>query len=858
MSTPRVLIVEDELVVGLDLQHRLAEMSYQVVAVVPTGVEAIAEAARAAPDLVLMDIKLAGEMDGVEAAGRIRAASDTPVVFVTAFADEAMTRRVKTVAPYGYVVKPFQKEALRAVIETALTRHEMERRLQDSERSVREAHARERALRGRLEALDRAGIAVARALTTLGSDVRPFLRAVAEEARSLGDAEHAALAIVAEPGGSIEPCVFAGIDEETARAIGGMPRADGQWPGHPLMTSFLSVPIRYRGETRGSFYLANKRGAAEFTAEDQAALELLAERVGAALEIARLHQLEARERARLELLATAGTTLAGSLDLETTLAAIADLIVSSVGDLCRVGLAADCGGPRTTVVRHVDPAKQAMADRLPCCESIPADVAGALGLRSRVFVPLELRGQTLGFLEVFGGESGRDPNGEMPFIQEIAHLATLSIGNARFHQATEQSEREQRFLADLGTTLASTLDSREILSRAAQLAARDLADFCILDVVEPDGRVRLEVVHADPARASACDALRQIELDPARPHLLSAVLETKQPSLIRDVDRGYLEAIAQSDEHLRLIQEMEPRSIMVLPLAAPGRLVGTILLGSSRPSRHYGPGDLVFAEHVAHRIALAIDHAELYEVARRAVRARDDVLGIVAHDLRNPLNTIVLQLELLRGKVGDSRSLEASVRAATRMNRMIHELLDVARLEAGQFAVDPSPLDAAELVREVVEDHRTLAAQAVLELSTDIAAGVPAIGGDRALLDQVFDNLIGNAIKFTQAGGRVTVGSAPRDREVVFWVADNGVGIPPGDLPHLFDRFWQAARNDRRGAGLGLAIVKGIVEAHGGQVWVESTVGQGTTVFFTISTALCAEHPETAAVYTAGAAPPVG
>jgi signal transduction histidine kinase/DNA-binding response OmpR family regulator len=847
MTRPRVLIVEDELVVGLDLEHRLAEMGYQVVAVAPTGREALDEVSRCPPDLVLMDIKLDGDLDGIEVARRIRGGLDVPIVFVTAFADEATTQRVKGVAPYGYVVKPFQKEALRAVIETALTRHAMEARLQQSERSLRRANDREHALRTRLESIDRAASAVARALANLGSDVRPFLHAVAEEARSLAGAECAALGVVTELRRPFDPWVCAGVDDAAARALGRTPGAVGGlgdvvgvepvcrppdpgdargragFPaGQPAMTSFLTIPIHYRGEGRGNLYLANKQGGQEFTAEDEASVRMLADRVGIALEIARLHEIEARERARLEFLARAGTSLAGSLDLDTTLAAIGDLIVPAVADRCTIDLLDEVGDRQRVLTR-------------------PATGAAGSG-GDDIAVPLSLRGRVLGNLDVSVASAQRGRCGDdLPFLQEIAQLAALALENARLHHATEQSEREQRFLSDLGATLASSLDYHETLSAAARIAVRDLADWCLLDLVDADGRVhRLEVVHADPAKASCCEALKQIQVGPERSYLASPVLHAGRPTLMREVSRAYLESIGEHEDHLRLILDLDTRSMIALPLRVRGRLLGGLILGSSRPSRRYGSRDLAFAEHAAHRIALAIDNAELYGIARRASQARDEVLGIVAHDLRNPLNNVLLQVELLRRhqpELLSPKPLELIHRAAQRMNRMIQELLDVARLDAGKFAVTPGPVSAAEVIAEAVDGQRPFATGALLDLAVDVAGSLPELWGDRDFLGQVFDNLIGNAIKFTKPGGRITVGASARGPGVRLWVTDTGIGIPEADRPHLFDRFWQARRADRRGAGLGLSIVKGIVEAHGGHVWVETATGRGTTVSFTIPVA---------------------
>jgi signal transduction histidine kinase len=168
------------------------------------------------------------------------------------------------------------------------------------------------------------------------------------------------------------------------------------------------------------------------------------------------------------------------------------------------------------------------------------------------------------------------------------------------------------------------------------------------------------------------------------------------------------------------------------------------------------------------------------------------------------------------------------------MNRLIQDLLDVALMEAGQLSIGRTRLSAGELIAEAVDMQRPLASSSSLELRVDVDPGVADVWGDRNRLLQVFENLIGNAIKFTQAGGRITAGATSRDDEVVFWVADTGSGIRSEHLPHLFDRFWQATRTRGLGAGLGLPITKGIVEAHAGRIWVESNAASGSTFFFTI------------------------
>ncbi len=262
------------------------------------------------------------------------------------------------------------------------------------------------------------------------------------------------------------------------------------------------------------------------------------------------------------------------------------------------------------------------------------------------------------------------------------------------------------------------------------------------------------------------------------------------------------------------------------------------VLKSAAPIRDAG-GRLIGAVAMFQDVA-ALKETE--EALRRAVRSRDDVLGVVAHDLRNPLNTLVLQLKVMQRQLAHaSPALQSAVdtilRQAQRMTRLIQDLLDVARLEAGALSITRGRVAVAPLLDDVLTAQRPIAEDASIELRLDAEAAMPDVWADRDRLLQVFENLVGNAMKFTPKGGAVTVGAAAGEREVTFRVSDTGSGIPAEHLPHVFDRYWQARRTDRRGVGLGLAIVRGIVEAHGGSVRVESRVGEGTTFYFTVPVA---------------------
>lgn len=226
---------------------------------------------------------------------------------------------------------------------------------------------------------------------------------------------------------------------------------------------------------------------------------------------------------------------------------------------------------------------------------------------------------------------------------------------------------------------------------------------------------------------------------------------------------------------------------------------------------------------------------------QRAVRARDDLVAVVSHDLKNPLGLIATQTALLRRAIppddGGSERLRAGLdriqRATERMTALIHDLLDLARIEAGRFSLTREPEDVLDMVEEALILLRPLAEARRIEITAEVV-GAPEVSADRERIFQVLSNLVGNAVKFTPEGGRILVRAETRQDDVCILVADTGPGLSAGQLPHVFERYWQARRDSRDGAGLGLFIAKGIVEAHGGRIWAESPAGAGATFGFSL------------------------
>lgn len=427
--------------------------------------------------------------------------------------------------------------------------------------------------------------------------------------------------------------------------------------------------------------------------------------------------------------------------------------------------------------------------------------------------------------------------------------------------AQKKLEEKLRLLSEAAEVLSSSLDYAARVEAAVRLAVPTLADFCLVDVARETGKgERLVVAFPQTGRYRAlADCLKRLSGRRDLESPQDRVMTSGEPLLLEEVSDQARGQLSYDHGQADLAGLTEVRSMMIVPLAARGRVLGSLTLVSAESARRYAPGDLKVAQDLAGRTALALDNARLYAEAQAAIAARDATLAFVSHDLRNPLAVILMKASLMLREPNEERrqasrmAVDAICRSAERMGRLIQDLLEVSSLEAGRFSLERARHPAQALVAEALDAVRPEAARRELELVCELPEGEALeVDCDRDRALQVFANVLGNALKFTGPRGRVVVSARPLSGEVCFEVADTGVGIAPEDLPHVFDRFWQAQKTARMGTGLGLSIARGIVETHGGRIWAESHLGVGSTFRFTLPLARPAAGSLAGALAAAG------
>ena len=575
-----------------------------------------------------------------------------------------------------------------------------------------------------------------------------------------------------------------------------------------------------------------------------------------ALAVARARLFEAEKQARLAaeaahertaFLLEASAILSSSLQFAEALERVARLAVPRAADACVVELVDEDGAPQTLGVpapsdalaaelhRRSDAVMRAGAPDL-------VDPITAGGVGSAMIVPISARGRCFGAISIVAAASGRHyDRADLEMADLLGRRAGIAVDNAglfaaeaRSRAAAERHAERMARLQEIAAALSRSVAPEEVAAAViAHGCAALRAGSGALWLVDAAGQA-LELVTAQGPRATAAERFRTVRLDASYGFpILDAVrgAETIWIDSREEVNRRYPEVAA------RVLPG--GGGLVAVPLLADGRSFGAIVLVFDE-GRRIDEDDRAFVALLADLAAHALQRARLYAVAEAASRAREQVLAIVSHDLRNPLGAVMVgaaQIHLLSSLPEHKRTRKAAEtiqRSATRMSRLIDDLLDLAGIQAGRLAVHKERHSTRALVDEALESFGAAAAERGLELVAQVPHPAPELTCDRDRIVQVLSNLLANAVKVTASGGRVVVSVAGVDGAVELAVTDTGPGIAAEDLPHLFERYWRSKDAGYEGTGLGLAIAKGIVDAHAGRISATSRVGVGTTFTVTL------------------------
>jgi PAS domain S-box-containing protein len=820
MTNRRILIVEDEAIVAKDIENGLKELGYAVLAVASSAEQAIQQTAALRPDLILMDIRLRGVMDGIQAAEQIHAHFDIPVVYLTAYADADTLQRAKITQPFGYVVKPFELEELHGAIEMALYKHGTEKEL----------HERERFLT-LLNDVTRA------ALET--PDLPTMLQTLAGRLGELFGADGCYLTLWDEATQTTMPATASGTMREIYPSLGPEPgeltmtasvlqtgrplaikevsntpycsrRIAGLFPTHSL----LGLPLVAGDRKLGAVFIAFN-ASHEFTPQEVAQGEQVAEQI--ALAIAKVQLLEdARQRiAELQALQRTSLQLTSSLDLPAVLDGIAESALSLVGATnCHIYLYDETDGTFTTGIALWQDGRREAAVRTPRQAGLTATVAREAqvlvindaahhplytspraqrwGVQAVAGFPLLRAGRVLGVFTITFLQAHTFNENELRVLGLLADQAAIAIENARL---VEGLEAEVDIRMD------------EIVAEQQKSAAvlRSVGDAIALTDLE----LRVQYIN------EAFTTMTGYAPAEALGRRVSVIIGEKMSQTDRQSLRSAL-AAGESWRGEATIRRKDGRTRETEMSLAPVRDAQGSLVGFVSSYR---------------------DISHLKELNR----ARGQFMTNVSHELRTPVTNLKLYLHMLRS--GDTTQkaehyLQVLHGQIDRLDQLVQDILEMAALDSGQAATDWGSLSLSTIIQDAITRYQSRAKAAALTLvARSVPSTLPAVEGDQALLARALNELLENAIIFTPAGGQVTIETGTFAEQDRCWVTvavhDTGPGIPHEEQKRIFERFFRgrlAESGHIPGSGLGLSIAQEIMRVHGGRVTLDSHTGQGSSL----------------------------
>ncbi|HWP46186.1 MAG TPA: PAS domain S-box protein [Candidatus Limnocylindrales bacterium] len=467
-------------------------------------------------------------------------------------------------------------------------------------------------------------------------------------------------------------------------------------------------------------------------------------------------------------------------------------------------------------------------------EEVESLVLRAKGIRSIVGVPLMVEGRVIGVVHAGAFRPYRFTDRDALLLQLVADRIGLAIEHARLYEEeqaarieAEAAQQRLAFLAHASSVLSASLDYQTRLDTVADLVVPYLADWCFVGLIGENGLLhRIAVAHADPSKADLARNLEQaMMLSPDTLHSIFKVLQTGHPEIYPEISDSFLLTMTHDPEHLKLLRQLNPRSYLCVPLQVQGRPLGAITFLSVESGRRYNSADLALAEDFANRVAAPIENARLYQEAQEADRRKDEFLAILGHELRNPLAPVRNALEIMRLRSGNDPTLKRAMdiveRQIQHMTRLVDDLLDISRIIRGKVQLKKEPLDLNTIITRAIETSQPFIENRQHGLLVSLPQEPLWVEGDPARLEQILVNLLNNAAKYTEPGGRIWLTCTQEGEEAVIRIRDTGIGIPPEMLLRIFDLFTQASQSlDRSqgGLGIGLTLVRSLVQMHGGSV----------------------------------------
>ena len=444
---------------------------------------------------------------------------------------------------------------------------------------------------------------------------------------------------------------------------------------------------------------------------------------------------------------------------------------------------------------------------------------------------------------------GKDGNPEylLGISEDITKKKEAEEERLRFHReqaALEERDRANKrndFLAEASFTLASSLDYHKTLQRLTELAVPGLADWCTITICSGgDTYARVAAAHRDETKAVL---LKELESNyPAHcdeSNGMDYIVKSGKSLLTSLITEEELKKVARDERHFEIMRDLGSFSCMLVPIPGHGKIHGSIAFVSGESKRVFQPDDLGVAEELGRRAGIAIDNAFLYSAAQDAIRARDEFLSIASHELKTPITSLKLQIQMTKRRIKPESNLlptaesltkvfDSSGRQIDRLTHLVEDLLDVSRIQSGKLDYNFEDVVVAELVDEVIERFSDQLSDAGSSLELEVQPNLMA-HWDRSRIEQVLVNLISNAIKYAPRTPILLVVTG-NEKMATIVVRDQGPGIPQDRQSKIFERFERAtASRNISGLGLGLFIVREIVSAHQGSIRVESKSGEGTS-----------------------------